>query len=114
VTIHRAVTAGGGAVILITFPPIINEWHAFGRDPYFVARGGLDRDVDHYRERTRLVAQRLDVPLFDLDQLLRAKMKEKGPKSCIAPDGVHLTPEGHALVSEAMQAFLVGQGWIPR
>jgi len=44
---------------LLTFPPIINEWHAARSDPYYAPWGGLDQCVEAYRQRTCEVAQRL-------------------------------------------------------
>lgn len=109
VAIHEAVTARGGRIILLTFPPVIDDWHFAGRSPYYQARGGLDREVERYRQRTREVAARLGVPLFDLDHLLRDFIKTRGPDAYINRDGVHLTAEGNRVVAEAVEKFLVAE-----
>lgn len=110
--IHEAVTARGGRTVLLTFPPVIDDWHSAGRSPYYLQRGGLDREVERYRQRTREVAARLGVPLFDLDHFLRELIKASGPAAYIHRDGVHLTPEGNRVVAEAVKIFLVTEGLI--
>jgi len=112
--IHRRVTAGGGSIILVTFPPIINAWHGAGAKPYYLERGGLDREVERYRERTRILARQLKVPLFDLDRFLRDRIAADGAATVIDPDGVHLTPAANRLVAERVQAFLRESGHLPR
>jgi lysophospholipase L1-like esterase len=96
----------GGKVVLLTFPPVVNEWHAWSADPYYAQWGGLDQCVEQYRQRTRNVAKLQTVPLFDLDHFLRALIAEKGQATIIKPDGVHLTPEANQLISVAIFHFL--------
>lgn len=104
--ICRRVREGGGEIILVTFPPVINAWHAAHADSYYDRWGGLDQCVDQYRERTRAVARRMGYPLFDLDHLLRERIAVTGPEPWILRDGVHPTPAGHQFVSEAILQFL--------
>jgi len=69
--INRKITDKGGKTVLVTFPPVVNEWHAWKNDPYYAEWGGLDQCVEQYRRRTRDIAKRLGCPLFDLDKFLR-------------------------------------------
>lgn len=105
--IHEAVSARGGQTVLLTFPPVIDDWHSAGRSPYYMQRGGLDREVERYRQRTREVAARLGLPLFDLDHFLRDLIKTRGPEAYINRDGVHLTAEGNRVVAGEIGKFLV-------
>lgn len=104
--IHRRVKERGGEIALLTFPPIVNEWHAARNDPYYAKWDGLDGCVEEYRQRTRELAKRLGCPLFDLDKLLRKRMKGKGRDDLIAKDGVHLTVKANEIVAEAIFKFL--------
>ena len=96
----------GGEVVLLTFPPVVNEWHAWSSDPYYDSWGGLDQCVEQYRQCTRDVAKLQSVPLFDLDRFLREHIAEKGEAAFIKPDGVHLTPEANQLIAVAIFNFL--------
>ncbi len=104
--INEKVKAKGGTIVFLTFPPIINEWHATRSDAYYKKWGGLDQCVEEYRQRTREVARRLGAPLFDLDRFLRKLIEKKGKDTFINKDGVHLTPEANTLIAEAVQRFL--------
>ena len=97
----------GGRVVLVTFPPIVDRWHIYYSDPYYQRWGGLDRCVEEYRERTRQVAQRSGLPLFDLDRFLREEITKDGAEGYIQPDGVHLTPRANVAIAEAVRQFLV-------
>lgn len=103
--IHRRVAAGGGRVVFVTFPPVIDAWHGHGGHAYFVARGGLDAEVERCRARTRTLARELGVPLFDLDHRLRARFPAE-TAALIDPDGVHLTPGGNRVAAAALLSFL--------
>ncbi|MBP6507087.1 MAG: hypothetical protein KA257_05935 [Opitutaceae bacterium] len=104
--IYNLVTKRGGTIVLVTFPPIINNWHGSYSDPYYDKWGGLDNCVDLYRERTRQLAKHLGCRLFDLDHFLRDLIKKNGAEDYIQRDGVHLTPIANRLVAEAMITFL--------
>jgi lysophospholipase L1-like esterase len=96
----------GGEVVLLTFPPVVNEWHAWSSDPYYAQWDGLDQCVEQYRQCTRDVAKLQAVLLFDLDRFLRTLIVEKGQAAIIKPDGIHLTPEANQLISVAIFHFL--------
>ena len=105
--IAKQIREKNGKIILVTFPPVIDEWHAWRRDAYFVKKGGLDKCVEKYRKRTRLLAKRLKCPLFDLDLFLRKQMEQKGKGKIIAKDGIHLTVEGNKLVAKAVLPYII-------
>lgn len=103
---HQKITRQGGSVILMTFPPVVNDWHAHGHASRFDQAGGLDQYVQPYRDATHTMAKELDVPCFDLDKLLRDAAKAQGNEPFVERDGVHLTAKAHALVADALAAFL--------
>ena len=107
--ILQQVRRRGGEVALLTFPPIINEWHATRSDAYYARWGGLDQCVEEYRQRTRAMATLHSVPLLDLDRLLRTQIACKGKAALIMADGVHLTSEAHRWVSRAILEVLENQ-----
>ncbi|MBA4388396.1 MAG: hypothetical protein C0404_10470 [Verrucomicrobia bacterium] len=109
-TIVEKVRKKGGDVVLVTFPPIINEWHAFQADPYYKKWGGPDQCVEQYRRRTREVGKRLDCPLFDLDAFLRKRIAGKNRDTYINRDGVHLTAEANMLIAPAILKCLIDNG----
>ena len=100
------VRASGGDVVLVTFPPVINEWHSTRSDSYYKKWGGIDQCVEQYRQRTREVAKRLGCPLLDLDALLRKRMAEKDRELYFNRDGVHLTPEANKQIASEVVKFL--------
>lgn len=109
-TIAKKVREKGGDIVLVTFPPVVNEWHAFQADPYYKKWGGPDQCVGQYRKRTREVAKRLGCPLFDLDGFLRKLIAGKDKETYINRDGVHLTPEANKLIAPAILKYLVDNG----
>ena len=102
-TICSLVGARTGAdVVLLTFPPVINAWHARGAHPFFEPWGGLDECIEIYREITRSFATQEGLSLVDLDRALRRVCDDRGPESVILPDGVHLTEAGNEVVAQAV------------
>ena len=91
-----------GTTILLTFPPIIDEWHAWRGHESYLRNGGVDRVQERYRRATRKLATARGSPLCDIDKALRKEMKAYGPERCILPDGVHLTAKGNQCVAEAV------------
>ncbi|MEI6169203.1 MAG: GDSL-type esterase/lipase family protein [bacterium] len=108
--ICEKVRAKGGEIILVTFPPVVNEWHSTRADPFYAKWGGLDKCVEQYRQRTRAVAQRLNCPLFDMDKLLRPLTSGKNRATYLNKDGIHLTPQSNKLVASAFFKFLIDNG----
>lgn len=106
-TINEKVKAKGGEVVFVTFPPVINEWHAWYSDAYYAKWGGLDGCVEQYREIIRKIATKLNRPLFDLDKLLREKIKAGKKEDYINKDGVHLTVIANRLIADSIKIFLM-------
>ena len=96
----------GGAVVLLTFPPIIDEWHGWGDHEMYREAGGCDRYIEQYRQVTRAFAERHGLLLIDLDLALKAACATGGPGEYILPDGVHLTENGNEVVAETVYQAL--------
>ena len=93
-----------GKLIILTFTPMVDDWHQFGKLEEVVKAGGVDACQQLYRETTRRLAREQGLPLIDTDLALRKEMALKGPGECILPDGVHLTIRGNEVVAEAVFA----------
>ncbi len=63
--------------------------------------------VEQYRRATRDFAQAHDIPLADIDQVIREAIKESGPEQYVFPDGVHLTAKGNQLVAGEVARVLL-------
>lgn len=85
----------GCRVVVITFPPIVDEWHAYGTHPDFP--DGLDKAMDPQREIVRTFARDNRYVLLDLYRLM-----DKDRKRLIQRDGVHLNPAGQKVFCEAV------------
>ena len=94
-------------VVLLTFPPVVDEWHSWGKDPFFIANGGGDRYVENYRKVTREYAAAHDLLLIDIDKALRAEIGRTSREAVILRDGVHLTTEGNRVVATAIAEALL-------
>lgn len=104
------VKAGTSAqVLLLTFPPIIDDWHAWGHDPFYEEWGGADGCVEEYRKITRRFAGENGLPLADIDRALRAVEAREGQGTCTLTDGVHLTTRGNAVAAEEVFRVLKGE-----
>lgn len=101
-----AVVSVGGRVVLLTFPPIINEWHGWCGNALFENTGGPDGFIERYREATRAFAQERNLELIDIDLALRAAMARDGKETYIQRDGVHLTAAGNRLVAHVVVEHL--------
>lgn len=91
-------------VVMIVFPPIIDEWHAWA--PCFPAHQ-VDSTLEPQREIVRDFAIKNGWPLLDLHNIMYARRYE-----LILPDGVHLTPAGQIVFAEEMYNLMKQQGWI--
>lgn len=89
-------------VALLTFPPVIDEWHVWGGKPFFEPWGGVDKCVEGNRKITRDFAAEKGLVLIDIDKALREHAKAHGPEDCILPDGIHLTATGNQVVADAI------------
>lgn len=105
-TMHKKITSQGGQVIIMSFPPVVNDWHARGHDSRFNEAGGLDEYVQPYRDAARQLASEFNCEFFDLDKLLRNAAAKEGNEKYVKRDGVHLTAEANQLVAQALAEFL--------
>jgi lysophospholipase L1-like esterase len=85
-------------VVVITFPPIIDELHIFYK---LVPGGKLDDQLQSQRQIVREFAERNNYPLLDLYKLIYPNRYE-----LVLPDGVHLSPSGHTFFAEQMAKLL--------
>lgn len=113
-TMRRRLQAVGSAVAWVTFPPVIDAWHAWSapgntaaRDKFLPA-GGSDYFLHQYRRQTRALAQRRGDVSIDLYAGIRQAIERGGCARFIVPDGVHFTDAGSR---EA--AVIVGQALMP-
>ena len=93
---------GEPAVIVITFPPVVDQWHAAAMNyPLGMYRewGGTDAFVEVCRAETRAFARSNDYPLVDLSAELRQRAPQH-PGRFILPDGVHLTAAGNRVLAD--------------
>ena len=95
----RLLESCGAQLVLLTFPPIIDEWHSFYAHEFYRKNGGQDAYQNHYRKQTRAFAQASNCPLVDVDAAFRKAMRADGRELYILPDGVHLTARGNQLVA---------------
>lgn len=94
----RAHLPAGCRVVVLTFPPLISQWHVYskacpGRD--------IDKDVEPQREIVRNFARENHFPLLDLHKLMFSRKEE-----LLLPDGVHFNPAGHQFFAEKMYELL--------
>ena len=92
----------GATVALLTFPPIIDEWHGWGDHEMYQEAGGCDRYIEQYRQLTRDFAERNGLLLIDIDKALRDACAADGNGEYILPDGVHLTEKGNEVVADTV------------
>ena len=91
-------------VVVITFPPIIDELHAY--TPYMPERE-VDCALDPQREIVRRFAKENSYPLLDLYRLIFPRRYE-----LILKDGVHLNAAGQEFFAEEMYKLLKQEGWL--
>ena len=91
-------------VMMITFPPIIDELHAWRN---LIKTGSLDAELHSQRQIVRDFAAENRWPLLDLYHLMWDRRYE-----LILPDGVHLNPAGQAFFAEAVYQLMKQEGWL--
>jgi lysophospholipase L1-like esterase len=97
--IDRRVRAAGGSTVIVSFPPVVNEWHRNSGEAHYTADGGMDRYVQRYRDASRQIAAELGRPFYDLDRTIRDAAASSGWEALIERDGVHLTLACNELVA---------------
>lgn len=95
----------GARLVVMTFPPIIDQWHSKRDVAKFIAAGGPDKSQEPYRRALFKFAADNDVQLIDTEKALRREV-EKNPATAIKPDGVHLTEYGNRIFADAVFEYL--------
>ena len=90
--------------VMITFPPIIDEQHAWRN---LIPGGKLDDRLQSQRQIVRDFAAENRWPLLDLYRLIWNRRYE-----LILPDGVHLNPAGHRFFAEAVYQLIKQESWL--
>ncbi|MCK5802244.1 MAG: hypothetical protein KAI66_05400 [Lentisphaeria bacterium] len=96
------VKLGEPTVIVITFPPIVDSWHAKAMNyslEMYEKWGGVDAFIEVYRAETRVFARSNGHSLLDLSVELRQRAPSD-PGRFILPDGVHLTDAGNRVLAD--------------
>lgn len=106
-TIYARTQQIDARMLLLTFPPIVNEWHQYGDKSKYRSTQGLDQYVEQYRELTRSFARDHGLILVDLDKILRSACDSESTSRIILPDGVHLTTESNHIVANAVASELI-------
>ena len=99
----RARLPIGCRVVAVTFPPIKDDWHAYGHHVNFP--NGLDAAMEPQRAILRDFARENDWAVLDLYELLKPMRDE-----VLLKDGVHLNPKGQRVFAEAAEKTLEENG----
>ena len=99
---ERIVGECSADIVLLTFPPIIDEWHCSNKYPFFTKWGGRDKLAEQYRQITKAFAKKFDIILVDIDKALREQIMQNNASEYILPDGVHLTESGNRVIAETL------------
>ena len=102
----KAGLPDGCKVLVITFPPIINENHLWGAHPFF-KETGVDKSLEGQRDIVRNFAAENGYPLLDLYKILYPNRYEY-----LFEDGVHLNPKGQRVFAEEAFKVIAAQNWI--
>lgn len=111
----QLLAAQGGKMIFMTFPPFNDDaWYSWASalickenlDTY-KKFGGINKFCQQYREKTRLLAKELSLPLVDLYGILKAAAANPVMESPTQPDGVHLSERGNELTAQAVFDTLI-------
>jgi len=93
-------------VVVMTFPPVIDEQHQYCGKKYYQQFGGLDASVERYRSITRDFAAANSFPLVDFYGELKRRMVLEDQNRYTLPDGIHLTVEGNRLLAIMISTLL--------
>ena len=88
----------GCRVLVLTFPPIIDEQHIFHK---LKPEMKLDESLNTHRQIVRDFAEENHYPLLDLYKLMYPRRYE-----LLLPDGVHHNQAGHAFLAEKLYEAL--------
>lgn len=100
----------GTRTIAVTFPPVLDDLHSYGKMPQFADHyqkaGGIDKTVEPYREITRKFASENSFPLYDFHDELKSLGELNGRELYTLNDGVHLTEEGNKVLADGVFRIL--------
>jgi lysophospholipase L1-like esterase len=106
--IHTRVSEGSPCkTVLLTFPPLIDEWHAWNGHEFFSHDGGINAYIHRYRNAVLDYAAARSLAVADLYNLLQKAINRDGPEAYVLPDGVHLTELSNQLVAERVSEVLL-------
>ena len=105
----RVQEATDARIAVLTFPPVIDDWHGWGHDEFYRQWGGCDGCIEEYRKIARDFARQESLPLVDLNRAIREAARENGNEKYILPDGVHLTEDGNLAVAHEVFGVLCGR-----
>ena len=90
--------------IIVTFPPVLDDLHAYGKNPafktHYLKTGGIDKSVEPYREITREFARKNGFPVYDLHRSLMTLGGISGRMTYTMSDGIHLTEHGNEILAQ--------------
>jgi len=96
--------------VIVTFPPVLDDFHAYGKmlafEAHYQKAGGIDKSVEPYREMTRAFAKENGLPIYDFHQELVALGMANGRMTYTLDDGIHLTEEGNAILADGVFQIL--------
>ena len=96
--------------VIVTFPPVLDDLHAYGKNPAFKAHyqqtGGIDKSVEPYREITREFARKNGFPVYDLHRSLLTLGALSGRMTYTMSDGIHLTGHGNEILAQGVFKIL--------
>ena len=85
---------------LITFPPLIDAWHGWSKEPAFKAQGGVEATIETYRKVARDFAQTNGLVIANIDKTLSTAIQTSSADKYILNDGVHLRAQGNQVVAD--------------
>jgi lysophospholipase L1-like esterase len=100
--IYNKIVAADARMVLLTFTPVIDDWHFAKSHTKYVLGGGQDNCIEPYRQCVRKFASEKGLLLIDTDIALRRACSEYSTEKIIIPDGVHLTKEGNKIIAESV------------
>jgi len=96
--------------IIVTFPPILDDLHAYGKNAAFKEHyqrtGGIDKSVEPYRKVTREFADKNSFLIYDFHKELLSLGKLHGRMTYTMDDGIHLTQAGNVVLAEGIFKIL--------
>ncbi|MDD5678182.1 MAG: GDSL-type esterase/lipase family protein [Kiritimatiellae bacterium] len=116
-TIWKKASSMGAQVAFISFPPVVDVWHAWSTDEkakqQFHAAGGGDAAIHIYRQAAERMATSHQCLFIDWYHEVRLAMEKDGYEIYILADGVHFTEAGNRIAFESVRRQLVS-AWFSR